>query len=229
MLRLPRALFLLVATVLLPSACTAQGTGLIEFDHYHSLGEIGSYLESLAAQYPQLVTLELIGRSREGRAIWAVDVNNPATGSASEKPGFYVDGNIHGGEVLGGEGALAFLDRIVGGHGSDRAITDLVDTRAFYVVPIVNPDGRAISVGTPENHRWNVRATDEDGDGLADVGAVRLRDRCDTDALSRVAQGVRLQGALTVEAGAGMDRGPLREGRCSRRHRTSFRCRGSRP
>jgi hypothetical protein len=167
-LRLPRALFLLVATVLLPSACTAQGTGLIEFDHYHSLGEIGSYLESLAAQYPQLVTLELIGRSREGRAIWAVDVNNPATGSASEKPGFYVDGNIHGGEVLGGEGALAFLDRIVGGHGSDRAITDLVDTRAFYVVPIVNPDGRAISVGTPENHRWNVRATDEDGDGLAD-------------------------------------------------------------
>ena len=168
MLRALKDLLPLVATLLVPSACTAQGTGLIEFDHYHTLDEIGSYLETLAAQYPQLVTLEVIGRSREGRAIWALDVNNPATGSASEKPGFYVDGNIHGGEVLGGEGALAFLDRIVGGHGTDPEITELVDTRAFYVVPIVNPDGRAISIGTPENHRWNVRPVDEDGDGLFD-------------------------------------------------------------
>ena len=163
-----RGWLLLVATLLVPSACTAQRTGLITFDHYHTLDEIASYLEALSAQYPQLVTLKVIGRSREGRAIWAVDVNNPATGSASEKPGFYVDGNIHGGEVLGGEGALAFLDRIVGAHGSDPAITELVDTRAFYVVPIVNPDGRAISVDTPENHRWNVRPVDEDGDGLFD-------------------------------------------------------------
>ena len=97
-----RGWLLLVATLLVPSACTAQRTGLITFDHYHTLDEIASYLEALSAQYPQLVTLKVIGRSREGRAIWAVDVNNPATGSASEKPGFYVDGNIHGGEVLGG-------------------------------------------------------------------------------------------------------------------------------
>ena len=159
---------LLVGSLLAASPCTAQGTGLIAFDHYHTLDEIGSYLEALAAQYPQLVTLEVIGSSREGRAIWAVDVNNRATGSASEKPGFYVDGNIHGGEVLGGEAALAFLDRIVGAYGSDLTITELVDTRAFYVVPIVNPDGRAISVDTPENHRWNVRPVDEDGDGLVD-------------------------------------------------------------
>jgi len=37
-------------------------------------------------------------------------------------------------------------------------------------VPIVNPDGRAISVDSPsrENHRWNIRPTDLDGDGLVD-------------------------------------------------------------
>ena len=63
--RLPRGLLLLVATLVAPSACTAQGTGPIEFDHYHTLEEIGSYLEALAVQYPQLVTLDVIGRSRE--------------------------------------------------------------------------------------------------------------------------------------------------------------------
>ena len=160
---------LLLATAFVcPVASAAQGTGLIQFDHYHTLGEIGAYLQTVATRYPRLVTLDVIGRSREGRPIWAMEVNNPATGPASEKPGFYVDGNIHGGEVLGGEGALAFLDRIVGAHGSDQALTELLDGRAFYIVPIVNPDGRAISVDTPENHRWNVRPVDEDGDGLVD-------------------------------------------------------------
>ena len=159
---------LLAGALLFPASSAAQGTGLIEFDHYHTLDEIGAYLWKLAAEYPQLVTVAVIGRSREGRPIWAVDVNNPGTGLAAEKPGFYVDGNIHGGEVLGGEGALAILDRIVGAHGHDRALTELLDGRAWYFVPIVNPDGRAISVDTPENHRWNVRPVDEDGDGVAD-------------------------------------------------------------
>ncbi len=141
---------------------------LIVFDHYHSLSEIGSYLESVTQRHSGLATLLEIGRSREGRPIWAVEINNPETGVASEKPGFYLDGNIHGGEVLGGEGALAFIDRLLEEYERDPAIATLVDTRAFYIVPIVNPDGRAISVGTPENHRWNVRPNDEDGDGRFD-------------------------------------------------------------
>jgi Zinc carboxypeptidase len=150
------------------SGVFAQTQPLIAFDHYHSLAEIGSYLEATVAAHPKLATLVEIGRSREGRTIWAMEINNPATGPAAEKPGFYVDGNIHGGEVLGGEGALAFIDRLLTGYGSDARLTELVDSRAFYIVPIVNPDGRAISVDTPENHRWNVRPTDEDGDGALD-------------------------------------------------------------
>lgn len=158
----------IVTMLALPLLALAQETPPIVFDHYHTLAEIDVYLHGMEARYPQLVTLREIGYSRAGRPIWAVDINNPATGPAHEKPGFYVDGNIHGGEVLGGEGALAFLQRLLSGYGSDPRITELVDTRAFYIVPIVNPDGRAISVDTPENHRWNVRPVDEDGDGFVD-------------------------------------------------------------
>lgn len=158
----------LLATLALTPIASAQQERLITFDHYHSLAEIGTYLEAVAARYPTLVTLQEIGRSRAGRPIWAVDVNNPETGPAREKPGFYVDGNIHGGEVLGGEGALAFLDQLLTRNGTDARISELVNSRAFYVVPIVNPDGRAISVDTPENHRWNIRPVDEDNDGRVD-------------------------------------------------------------
>lgn len=154
--------------LVLPTMPAAQEAPWIAFDHYHTLAEIDAYLHAVEARYPELVTLHEIGTSRAGRPIWAVDINNPATGPAHEKAGFYVDGNIHGGEVLGGEGALAFLQRLLAGYGSDPRITELVDTRAFYIVPIVNPDGRAISVDTPENHRWNIRPMDEDDDGLVD-------------------------------------------------------------
>ncbi len=161
-------LLLLLFLSVWPKVVAAQQEPLISFDHYHTLVEIEAYLEGVAERYPALVTLHEIGRSRADRPIWALDINNPATGPASEKPGFYVDGNIHGGEVLAGEGALAFMERLLSGYGGDAEITDLVDNRAFYVVPIVNPDGRAISVGTPENHRWNIRPVDEDGDGRVD-------------------------------------------------------------
>lgn len=166
------------SAVLISTLCLVQGAvrdasaqaadPLITFDHYHSLDEIGTYLRSVTDRHPGLATLLVMGRSRLDRPIWAVEINNPETGKAHEKPGFYVDGNIHGGEVLGGEGALAFIDRLLTGYGHDARITELVDTRAFYIVPIVNPDGRAISVDTPENHRWNVRPVDEDGDGSFD-------------------------------------------------------------
>jgi hypothetical protein len=159
---------LFLALLVLPDSAATQEEPLIVFDHYHTLAEIQTYLQGVSRRFPELVTLHGIGRSREDRPIWAVDVNNPETGPAREKPGFYVDGNIHGGEVLGGEGALAFLDRLLMEYGQNPEITELVDTRAFYVVPIVNPDGRAISVDTPENHRWNVRPVDEDGDGRVD-------------------------------------------------------------
>ncbi|MCZ6915396.1 MAG: M14 family metallopeptidase [Gemmatimonadetes bacterium] len=161
-----------VTTALWMGGCTqptpARAERAITFDRYHRVEEFQEYLAGAAREHSGLVTLHEIGQSRLGRPILAIEINNPETGPAAEKPGFYLDGNIHGGEVLGGEGALYFVDYLLTRYGADSAITNLVDTRAFYVVPLVNPDGRAISVDTPENHRWNVRPVDEDGDGLVD-------------------------------------------------------------
>ena len=63
---------------------------------------------------------------------------------------------------------MHFIDHVLSEYGSDAAVTELIDHAALYVVPVVNPDGRAISLDTPENHRWNIRPFDEDGDGQED-------------------------------------------------------------
>ena len=198
-----------------PGASTPAGgsqQSLIAFDHYHTIAEIETYLEAVTSRHAELATLLEIGESRGGRTIWAVEINNPTTGPAEEKPGFYLDGNIHGGELLGGEGALHFIETLLSGYGNDDAITELVDTTAFYVVPVVNPDGRAISVDTPENHRWNIRPVDEDGDGLFDEDPPE-----DVDGDGRILQ-IRVQhprGQFTVSPDD--PRAMVRRGRADRR------------
>jgi len=152
-------------TTFVSSGVAAQA---ISFDRYHTVEEFELHLEAVARQHESLATLVEIGRSRAGRRILAVEINNPETGPALEKPAFYLDGNIHGGEVLAGEGALYFVHHLLTNYGRDADITSLIDTRAFYIVPLVNPDGRAISVNTPENHRRNIRPDDEDDDGRMD-------------------------------------------------------------
>ena len=172
----PARRFALIAAMGCLPACGPTGNGangpsdasLISFDRYHTVEEFDVFLEAIVGEHENLADLVEIGRSRAGRRILAVEIHNPETGPAEEKPAFYLDGNIHGGEVLAGEGALYFVNHLLTEYGRDSEITTLVDTRAFYVVPLVNPDGRAISVNTPENHRRNIRPDDEDDDGKND-------------------------------------------------------------
>ena len=164
----PAVIWVCLATTTALALAAQNAEPLLTFDRYHTVGEFHHYLRRMAGQNPTLVRLFEIGRSRLGRPILAIEINNPETGKIEDKPGFYVDGNIHGGEVLGGEGALFFVHHLLENYESEPELRKLVDSTGFYVVPVVNPDGRAISVDTPENHRWNVRPTDEDGDGLLD-------------------------------------------------------------
>ncbi len=113
----------------------------IAFDRFYRYADLTAILEGLAAAHPDLVTIESIGRSYEGRDIWVLTVTNRATGPAAEKPAFWVDGNIHATEVAASAANLYFLHTLVTQYGSDPEVTRALDTRAFYVCPRINPDG----------------------------------------------------------------------------------------
>jgi hypothetical protein len=159
-------LLLVVVAIRLTPVRTAEP--LITFDHYHTYAEITAFLKAVTQAHKDLAQLVQIGESRGKRPIYAVEINNPKTGPAKEKPAFYIDGNIHGGEVVGGETALYMVNLFLERGASDPDVKKQLETTAFYIVPIVNPDGRVISVETPENHRWNIRPFDDDGDGRID-------------------------------------------------------------
>ncbi len=113
----------------------------ISFDRFYRYDDLTSHLKSFADEYPGLIRLESLGKSHEGRDIWIVIVTNAKTGPDSEKPAFWVDGNIHATEVSPSTACLYFLNYLTTRYGQDEAVTRVLDTRAYYIVPRVNPDG----------------------------------------------------------------------------------------
>jgi hypothetical protein len=143
----------------------------LRFDNYYTHDMVIEALQKLHRAYPHLTKLDLVGRSEEGRSIYCMTVNNPKTGDAPDKPGIYVDGNIHGNEIQGAEVALYLLDYVLGNWGKNKEITQLVDRKCFYVVPVVNPDGRyhfMNDANTSSTNRSIRQPRDDDHDGLVD-------------------------------------------------------------
>jgi hypothetical protein len=60
-----------------------------------------------------------MGKSHEGRDIWAGGGHQRATGDDTDKPAFWVDGNIHAAELTASTACLYWLHQLVAGHGSD--------------------------------------------------------------------------------------------------------------
>ena len=70
----------------------------IRFDHAPRFAELSEWVQQLADEHPELVTLEVLGKSHEGRELWIATVTNTATGPHDEKPAVWLDGNIHAAE-----------------------------------------------------------------------------------------------------------------------------------
>ena len=146
-----------------------DASGEIVFDHYHTWQEVHAIMEALAHRFPEMTELYSIGQSYEGVELMLMEVTNEATGPASEKPAFYLDGGIHAAELTGSEVALYALGRLLNGYeDGDPRIRALLDTRAFYIRPKFNPDGSNLVLQTDHSLRSTVHPIDEDFDGLFD-------------------------------------------------------------
>lgn len=139
----------------------------ISFDRYYRYADLTRLLHEYAGEYPQLVQLESIGKSHEGRDLWLVTVTQQDTGAAAEKPALWVDGNIHATEVSPSSACLYLINKLVTHYGTDADITRCLDTRAFYICPRFNPDGAELVLAdVPRAIRSSTRPYPYDEDAL---------------------------------------------------------------
>ena len=125
----------------------------IAFDRYYDFNEMTAHLHALAAAYPHLATLTSIAKSHRGRDVWFMQITNPETGPALEKPGFYIDAQIHAEEHATSATALYAINYLLTRYGIDPEVTRLVDGQVFYIIPRINPDGAEYALKAPY-HPW---------------------------------------------------------------------------
>ncbi len=120
---------------------------------YHSYREIERKLHWIASTYPEITHLISIGKSVEGRDIWAIKISdNPQ--SCEYEPKVRFAATIHGDEPPGTEVLLALIDTLTKNYGKNDKITELVNTREIWIIPLANPDGYV-------NHsRYNANGVD---------------------------------------------------------------------
>jgi murein tripeptide amidase MpaA len=110
-------------------------------DRYLSHDELSGVLRLAAQRYPELLRLHVIGKSPEGRELLVAELTDRRTGPGDEKPGLWVDGNIHAIEVAGSAASLHLLQTLLTDYGSEPLATELLSTRVLYVMPRLSPDG----------------------------------------------------------------------------------------
>jgi hypothetical protein len=143
----------------------------IAFNRFYDYDQTVRLLRELVAAYPRFLRLASIGKSVEGRDMWMVTVANPDTGPEDGKSAMYIDANIHGNEVQGTEVCLYTIQYLMERYPRLPRVKALVDERVFYILPMVNPDGRAYwfaGPNTDSSSRSGKKPIDDDGDGAFD-------------------------------------------------------------
>ncbi|MFW5725497.1 MAG: M14 family zinc carboxypeptidase [Bacteroidota bacterium] len=141
----------------------------ILWNRYYTNEGLLEIYRQLERAHPDLVVLKSIGKSYEGRDLWLLTVTNHNNRPHSEKPAFWVDGNIHANEIQAAEVSLYTAWYLVENYGKNEFITGLLNEKVFYILPVMNPDGREHYMNQPNtasSPRSGTIPLDNDGDGL---------------------------------------------------------------
>ena len=139
----------------------------VPFDRYQLHEEMTETLQKWHEIYPDLTKLYSIGRSVLGKELWVLEVTNFATGPGEDKPGFWVDGGTHPDEPCGTPMVMFDAQTLLLGFKKEPFITELMNTRVFYIMPKVNPDATDYYLSQP-GMISHAKPWDDDRDGLID-------------------------------------------------------------
>ncbi|XP_058821069.1 zinc carboxypeptidase-like [Topomyia yanbarensis] len=104
------------------------------WDDYHTLDEMYEWIDSLVAQYENVLSVELVGHSYEGREVRAVKLSHKVG-----NPGIFLESNIHAREWITSATTTWILNELL--TSTDPQVMELAQNYDWYILPVVNPDG----------------------------------------------------------------------------------------
>lgn len=110
------------------------------FDDYQRYSTMMSFLQQVQAIYPNLVELEKIGTSFEGRDLMMVKISGE-NGNCKQKPIIWIDAGIHAREWIAPMTGFYLISKLTSEYSNNTDIKSLVDSYDWHILPLVNPDG----------------------------------------------------------------------------------------
>lgn len=139
---------------IIPSPAASSGWATMKaLGTYNDYANMTAMLEFYATNCPAICRLFSLGKSVQGRDLWAIKITtNPDL--AADKPKFKYISTMHANEPLGTEMCLYLVDRLTSGYTSnDARILNLVNHVEIWLLPLMNPDGR--EANPPQRYNAN--------------------------------------------------------------------------
>ncbi|AFY02835.1 M14 family metallopeptidase [Bdellovibrio bacteriovorus] len=121
---------------------------------FHNYAEMTDKLRTLTSQHTDISQMNSIGKSLEGRDIWAIRISGDLA-NADTFPAAIFMGGHHAREHLSIELPLYYVEYLLTEYskGNPR-IQRLVNARDLHFIPMVNPDGAEFDISTGSYKSW---------------------------------------------------------------------------
>ena len=122
---------------------------------------------SAIAESTESVSINTIGTSRNGQAIYSVRVSTDGPLPPEDRPAILIVAGIDGDHLLGSEVAVDIVHELL--RRDDDSTKQILQSNTFYIIPQVNPDAADFYFASIQHgQRRNIRPFDNDRDGLID-------------------------------------------------------------
>lgn len=112
-----------------------------DYGGYHTYETAIAAMDALVEAHPEVMLPRMsIGRTIEGRDLWVYKISAQPEIEIG-KPEVFFNAYTHAREAITFEIVYDLAKTLAQGYGHDPRITRLLDTRAVWIEPVVNPDG----------------------------------------------------------------------------------------
>ena len=116
--------------------------GIMELEpEYYTYPEVVAELSQIETDHSSIAKVFSLGTAYEGRDIPGIKISDNVATEESE-PEIFICSLHHAREAATVNIAMYIINQLTDNYGSDQTVTDLVNGREIYIVPIINPDGK---------------------------------------------------------------------------------------
>jgi carboxypeptidase T len=121
---------------------------------FHTLAEIEARIDAVVASFPAIAAVFTIGTSIEGSPIRAIRISTSPNRNDLTKQEIVMVGTHHAREWISAEVPMGIAEQLCLLYYLNARVRDAMQKVEFIIIPMVNPDGYAYSMGTRTARYW---------------------------------------------------------------------------